>query len=170
MIETFNKSEFKKTPWKNGGGLTTEIFRQLHIRISCAEVGADGPFSAFPNIDRILLLIDGSGFDLKSTEREFRMNKKLDPLHFQGEEIFACSLIDGPCTDFNVMTDRSLAKSVISVIHPEENQTIPMKAECDLKLIYDIAAERLYKLDAGDSYNLEVKKDSSYIVIETTLI
>jgi len=49
-------------PWKNGGGTTTEIavapegasLNDFDWRISMAHVGADGPFSSFPGIDRTL--------------------------------------------------------------------------------------------------------------------
>ncbi len=59
-------------PWKNGGGETVEIavfpegagFKDFGWRISLASVASDGPFSAFPGIDRTLTVIDGVGIDL----------------------------------------------------------------------------------------------------------
>ena len=50
--------------WKNGGGSTTEIavfppdagFDDFDWRVSLATVAADGPFSAFPGIERTLAM------------------------------------------------------------------------------------------------------------------
>lgn len=177
MMEIFKKSDFKVMPWKNGGGITTEIFRMPSLdnhsflfRLSRAEVSTSGPFSIFPNVDRVLLLIDGPGFHLTGTDRKIKLNKKLDLLHFQGEEALSCDLLDGPCTDFNVMTDRSFANSTISVIHPEANAIMNFKAECDLKFIYDIGNETLYKLEKSDQHLMKVSKDSPLIVIDTKLL
>ena len=177
MIEVFKKSDYRIMPWKNGGGITTEIFRLPSLdsqpfifRLSSATVSTDGPFSIFPNIDRILILIDGHGLHLKSPEREIELNKKLIPVSFKGEEVFSCSLTGGPCVDFNIMTDRNYANSTISVIHPPADTVIKFQAECDLKFIYDIGNEILYKLENSDRYSLAVKRDFPLIVIDTKLL
>ena len=65
-------SDCKTTPWKNGGGSTTEIaigpagasLEDFDWRISMARVASDGPFSDFPGIDRTLAVIKGSGLVL----------------------------------------------------------------------------------------------------------
>lgn len=177
MIEVFKQSDFKIMPWKNGGGITTELFRlpssdnnSFLFRLSRAEVSSNGPFSAFPNVDRILLLIDGRGFHLSSNNRKIELNKKLDPLSFHGEEIFSCALIGGPCIDFNIMTDRNFANSTISVIRPNNDAPMNFKAECDLKFIYDIGKETLYKLEKSDLHNISVSKDFPLIVINTKFL
>ena len=57
-------------PWKNGGGVTHELWRtpkagpEFDLRISIAEVAANGPFSLFPGVDRIITLLSGGGFRL----------------------------------------------------------------------------------------------------------
>ena len=52
-------------PWKNGGGVTSELARspqadEFDWRLSVAEVATDGPFSQFPGIDRLLVLLSGA--------------------------------------------------------------------------------------------------------------
>ena len=160
-------------PWKNGGGLTTELFQlpgisvgSFLIRLSCAEISTDGPFSFFPNLDRILILIEGNGFILKSSKRHVELSHKLEPIKFKGEEVFSCALIDGPCVDFNIMTDRNFANAKISFLLPDESGSIKILADCDLKFIYDIKTENLYSMENRDEYNLEVFKGSSMIVID----
>ena len=64
--------DFAVQPWKNGGGMTTEIaafpagagFDAFEWRISMARVASAGPFSMFPGIDRSLALIEGAGITL----------------------------------------------------------------------------------------------------------
>lgn len=60
-------------PWKNGGGETREIaafppgagFDDFDWRLSIATIAEDGAFSAFPGIDRTLILLSGNGVALR---------------------------------------------------------------------------------------------------------
>src|ERR1700738_1518019 len=71
-LQIVRASDCLTTPWKNGGGSTTEIAAapegaSLDIfdwRISMAQVASDGPFSDFFGIDRTLAVIKGSGLVL----------------------------------------------------------------------------------------------------------
>lgn len=97
-------------PWKNGGGTTTELFRLpdpdgdgFLLRLSVADVEQDGPFSFFPGIDRVLLILKGNGCILND---KTRLTIDSTPLHFSGEEEIHCHLINGGFKDFNVMTKR----------------------------------------------------------------
>lgn len=158
-------------PWKNGGGVTTELFRipsgdSFLFRLSMASVKSDGPFSHFPNIDRILMLLEGNGFHLEGLNAS--LNDNQTPLYFQGETSVNCTLIDGPCRDFNVMTDRSYAKSLISVVKLSQNESIILKAECDFRFIYDKDAEELYKLDLGEQYAIFGDHEKSLIIVDVT--
>nr|WP_314542163.1 HutD family protein [uncultured Massilia sp.] len=98
--------------WKNGGGSTTEIavfpqeagFDAFDWRISLATIAADGPFSAFPGVERTLVLVDGHGMTL-DIDGEPTMLSKADPVAaFDGESRVEAKLSRGPSTDFNVMT------------------------------------------------------------------
>ena len=68
----------RAAPWKNGGGSTTEIaisppdagFDDFDWRISVATIAADGPFSAFAGIDRVITLLAGAGVLLQGMTRE----------------------------------------------------------------------------------------------------
>lgn len=63
-------------PWKNGGGVTREIaagpegagMDTFAWRVSLADVGADGPFSVFPEVTRVLTVVDGAGMELTAGE------------------------------------------------------------------------------------------------------
>src|SRR3546814_2998707 len=73
-------SDIQATPWKNGGGVTREIASgggtgsrpgpSWGWRVSLAEVAQDGPFSTFPETDRVIAVIDGAGMDLVAARSE----------------------------------------------------------------------------------------------------
>ena len=105
----------RTTPWKNGGGSTTEIaagpegasLETFDWRISMAQVASDGPFSDFPGIDRTLVVINGHGMVLthwKQRARDaFTRNRAV---RFAGDTPTGARLTDGGITDLNVMTRR----------------------------------------------------------------
>src|SRR5664279_5262628 len=65
-------SDYRRMPWKNGGGLTTEIvvvppdanFDAFAWRVSMADVDESGPFSTLADIERVLVLTAGNGMRL----------------------------------------------------------------------------------------------------------
>ena len=101
-------------PWKNGGGTTHELFREGNgpdgwaLRISMAEVTRDGPFSLFPDVHRVILLIQGNGFVLHRPDGlEIPLLHPAIPFSFLGEDPWQCRLVNGPVLDFNVMSLRT---------------------------------------------------------------
>lgn len=109
-------SSLPATPWKNGGGTTREIaadppgagFDSFGWRLSVAEVERDGPFSAFPGIDRTIVLLRGAGMRLRDLGRgdEHALTTAGVPHAFAGEASIEAKLVDGATSDFNVMTRR----------------------------------------------------------------
>lgn len=82
------RSDFQTARWQNGGGVTHEIARleeggALVWRISLAEVAADGPFSSFAALTRVLTVIDGMGMDLE-TPTQVLPALPLGPVRFSG--------------------------------------------------------------------------------------
>jgi environmental stress-induced protein Ves len=96
-------------PWKNGRGTTHQIWKDADpftIRFSVAEVSADGPFSQFEGIDRVIALLEGKGFELRGPMTR-RCTDVGGPFAFRGEDRYDCHLLDGPVRDFNLMTARA---------------------------------------------------------------
>ena len=127
-MQIFTELDFKIMPWKNGGGVTTELFclndpthSSVLFRLSIARVEYDGPFSNFLGIDRTLLLLKGKGFNLESINSNTVIEFNSAPFNFKGEDSVKCTLIDGPCVDFNVMTARSFAHSKVFVENLSKN-------------------------------------------------
>jgi len=132
-------------PWKNGGGMTTELFRlpDSHaegflLRLSVATVSSSGPFSNFPGIDRHLLILNGNGCVLNG-------EKKLVPgspvFSFPGELNINCELVDGTVTDFNVMVKRGWKEVQVS---GQKTSTCSVKGS---GFVYLIDSKILYQLE-----------------------
>ena len=122
IISLLQSSAYQRTRWKNDGGWTTEIARAIEPgsddfrwRVSIAEIERDGPFSAFPGIERALLLLEGGGIELDIDAGEpRRLRQRFEQVHFAGEAAVYCRLLAGPTRDFNVMTRRALQRAEVA--------------------------------------------------------
>jgi environmental stress-induced protein Ves len=102
------------TPWKNGGGVTREVavyppgagLSDFEWRISLAQIDADGPFSTFPGVDRVLTVIQGAGLLMTVGERLLALDAASPPLEFAGEARVTARLTDGSIGDLNLMVRR----------------------------------------------------------------
>jgi environmental stress-induced protein Ves len=94
--------------WRNGGGWTRELLalpdaRAWQVRISVADVEADGPFSVFAGVERWFTVLHGQGVTLTIDGATHRRTPSDAPLQFAGEATTDCRLIDGPTRDLNLM-------------------------------------------------------------------
>jgi environmental stress-induced protein Ves len=97
--------------WRNDGGWTREIVCEpdggaaFHWRVSIAEVESSGPFSTFEQCERVLVLLDGVGMQLRRTDTGALTTVHADaPLaRFAGDVPIYAELLDGPTTDFNLI-------------------------------------------------------------------
>ena len=110
--------------WKNDGGETAEIAAAprsdtldgFDWRLSIARVTRDGPFSTFPAVDRTLTILDGAGLRLTIGNAIHVLTRESSPLAFPADVATESLLLDGPVTDFNVMTRRGRFAHVIERI------------------------------------------------------
>lgn len=125
-LHTFFVADLPAVPWKNGGGVTREIVCQppgagmdsFDWRVSIAHIASDGPFSAFPGIDRVITLLSGGGVHLSSADGQVnhRLGSPLAPFAFAGEAAIHARLLEGDCHDFNVMTRRAVCSASLQVL------------------------------------------------------
>ena len=105
-------NEYRRERWRNGAGWTREIVRAPDSpdwlwRLSIAEIERDAPFSAFPGIERELVLLSGNGVRLRFDDGEVRtLLPPHDRLRFDGGRGASGELVDGPTHDFNLMWRR----------------------------------------------------------------
>ncbi|WP_328296717.1 HutD family protein [Streptomyces sp. NBC_00435] len=118
--------------WKNGGGVTREIaagpegagMDDFAWRASLAEVTADGPFSVFPGVDRILTLAQGIGMDLDIGGVRRLVDRRHAPQRFPGDRPTGCRLLGGPVVNFNVMYRRDAVSAGTAVVQGELELTV----------------------------------------------
>jgi hypothetical protein len=108
-------------PWKNGGGVTRELLRlpadggdDWTLRISVADIAADGPFSPFPGVTRWFAVLEGAGVRLAFPERTLNVQRGDAPLCFDGADAPGCALLDGATRDLNVMVRHARAGSLVT--------------------------------------------------------
>lgn len=108
-IKIVRLADAKPQRWRNDGGWTREIARHgdgdhWQWRLSLAEVESDGPFSAFPGIEREIVLLSGAGMALEFADGErFTLTPESPRLRFSGERALESRLLEGPTSDFNLM-------------------------------------------------------------------
>ena len=113
-------------PWKNGGGLTRELLawparEEWSLRLSVADIRADGPFSAFPGVDRWFAVLEGAGVLLTLPDGPHTVGPEDAPLQFRGEAAPPCELLDGPTHDLNLMIRRDGGRGAMQRALPGED-------------------------------------------------
>lgn len=116
LLRRFALADIAPTRWKNGGGNTREIavwppaagMDDFIWRLSVADIERDGPFSAFPGIDRQIVLLEGAGVTLRADDGSFshQLCNPGEPFAFSGDTGLQATLLGGATRDFNVMTRR----------------------------------------------------------------
>lgn len=176
MTSILYPKDFKEVPWKNGQGMTREIFRlpnpmepeQFLFRISIASVTQSGPFSQYPGKDRFLMLLEGKGFRLNFDDQtEVVLANAFDSFEFEGEEHIECHLLDKACVDFNVMTQRGWAESLVTLSPLKMNQVKKYQAKNETYLYLYQSSPKLIIIAAGETY--EHKASENMVVIEVEL-
>jgi uncharacterized protein len=132
------------TPWKNGGGITRELLAwpsaaDWSIRVSVADIARDGPFSAFPNVERHFAVLEGAGVALEGVGTIRRDDQ---PVSFDGEAARNCRLLSGATRDLNVMIRRDRGRGFLQRLDTSGDTVIARG--CAIQGIYDAAKETLY--------------------------
>ena len=105
-------SDAVEVPWRNGGGLTRELVVRggapFDWRLSAASIAVDGPFSEFPGVDRILMLLGGDGVRLWFSDdgSSETVERPGDFVEFAGERPAEATLLGGSTVDLNLMWRR----------------------------------------------------------------
>ena len=92
MHQLLAPADYRRMPWKNGGGHTLEVASDppgsgvaaFAWRVSVADVDRDGPFSAFPGVDRTLVLLAGNGMRLTGAGEPLELHTAYEPVRLRG--------------------------------------------------------------------------------------
>ena len=119
-MRVIRASEYRVMPWKNGGGITTELCASppsgtFDWRVSIATVNADGPFSTFTGYERHIITLTGEGMVLDIEGRGKFTMEPLRPFSFSGDAKVHGSLLQGAVLDFNLMVRRDFGRGTLRV-------------------------------------------------------
>ena len=122
-LVVLRSENYHRMAWANGGGTTHQVvthppesgLAEFEWRVSLADIDRSGPFSVFPGIDRILMVIDGPGMAL-DIDGQVTELLPLKPIAFPGEAQTTSDLIAGPTRDLNVMTRRGLCSATVTLL------------------------------------------------------
>lgn len=149
-MREFTSNTFKLMPWKNGRGITTEIYREelggkMSFRLSRAVIDEDGPFSIFNSYKRHLIVLEGEGcyLNLQGTEHTLRRNEIFS---FRGDQQVHARLIKGAVEDFNIFFDEKIYDCEVSWI---ENRQITASERV---FLYSPEENKLYLLQDNEFF------------------
>ncbi|MEV5609306.1 HutD family protein [Streptomyces sp. NPDC052225] len=159
VVRLLPAAERPAVAWKNGGGVTREIAgapqgagtADFRWRVSLAEVAADGPFSAFPGVDRTLTMVEGDGMELTVDGAVTLVNAPYEPRDFAGDVPTGCRLLGAPVVNFNVMwrRDAVAAPPSVAVVRGRLPLTGPSLAVALTDEGAEVAGHRLGRYDAA---------------------
>jgi uncharacterized protein len=152
-MRVIRASEYRVMPWKNGGGITTEICASppsgaFDWRVSIATVNSDGPFSTFAGYERHIMTLSGEGMVLDIEDLGKLALEPLQPVSFSGDAQVQGSLLQGAVLDFNLMVRRDFGHGTLRVV--ESSAGDKLGSEKSLCLAYVLQG----KCKAG-AYELE---------------
>lgn len=154
-MKTLNESSFKLMPWKNGRGVTTELFRedihdQMAFRLSRATIKENGAFSIFRGLKRILVILTGEGCNLEMNG-SFKTLRTEEIFDFDGSESVNASLLKDEVSDFNVFYDPDIYHCKVSWV--KHVSIMP-----DFRAyLYSVDEHKLIILESLDEFFVEKK-------------
>ncbi|MBN6513999.1 HutD family protein [Acinetobacter pittii] len=176
MIELIRADQYTKMLWKNGAGFTLEIARSqgeadFDWRISMADVTTSGPFSLFPNKQRIISVLDGQGMVLHEDDLPAKTLNQGDIFAFHGESQVQSKLVDGAIRDLNLIYDPAKFHARFQRLNDTAKQIFISSA--DLIFIFNQGAETEVNVDdhsfqIAATETLKIEKNSGVTSVNFT--
>ena len=118
MITPLDPAGYRRTPWKNGGGVTVDIAEHEDAwRFGRTPITTPGPFSDYSGFDRAQVLVAGRGLVLKTPDGEIDVRTPLKPVAFAGETPIVSRLKSGPVEVVNLIGNRAKVRVDLQVLH-----------------------------------------------------
>jgi environmental stress-induced protein Ves len=186
-VKIVRAETYKLTPWKNGCGVTREIavfpdnasVDNFSWRVSMADVGADGLFSKFDNIDRTLSVLTGQGIRLQVSDAPaVVLTQSSAPFRFRGDASTRSWLLNGAITDLNVMTRRDQFAHKVTFARNARELSIQACSDAETLVIpldtcrvtgreFDVGPLDVLTVESSDgTIRLECLQDTTFYIIE----
>ncbi len=142
-LHCVNLAQTPPQPWRNGGGSTQELLAwpqrgagagagDWQCRISVARIDSNGPFSAFPGVERWFTVLSGEGVVLHLGRQRTLLTAGSEPLRFDGAAAPGCTLLDGPTLDLNLMLKTAHGRGAMRTVQGSE----PWDSEAPLRAVF----------------------------------
>lgn len=174
-ITALDPAGYRRTPWKNGGGVTIDIADEYKPGVTQGawegviwRFGRTGaslprtPFSDLSGHDRILAVVVGRGVVLETPDGELDVREPFRPVRFAGETPIVSRLEAGPVEVVNLIGDRTAvaldmafldpgaARSLGAGCHVVYAATEPVTLTCGGQR-RDLAADHALRIEATDA-------------------
>lgn len=125
MITRLDPSQYRRTPWKNGGGVTVDIAEQDGVwRFGRTPITVAGPFSDYAGFDRLQILVAGRGLVLDTPDGEIDVRRPLEPVRFAGETRITSRLEAGPVEVVNLIGARAKVRIALDVLRAGDTLSV----------------------------------------------
>ncbi len=134
MIRHLNPATYARTPWKNGGGTSTDIawlreddavadpWSGVIWRYGRTRIETPGAFSHHPGLSRLIAVVEGKGLVLNVADGgSIDLRQPFTPGRFSGEQRVSSMLEAGPVGVVNLMGDAERAR--IDLVFAEPGST-----------------------------------------------
>ncbi len=130
QTEIIDPAGYRRTPWKNGGGITIDIadaFRDgamagdwdgMIWRFGRTTIAKPGPFSHLSGFDRMQVVVRGHGLVLCTPNEDIDVRQPFKPVRFQGGTSINSRLEAGPVDVVNLMGDCNGTQINLQVLEP----------------------------------------------------
>jgi environmental stress-induced protein Ves len=156
-IRRLDPAQYRRTPWKNGGGTTIDIAGQDDVwRFGRTPITAPGPFSDYTGFDRLQVLVAGRGLVLETPDGEIDVRVPFKPVRFKGETPIKSRLEAGPVEVANLIGKRS--DVAIDLVVLAAGRSIPLVNGTHLAYAatgaaqvdgHDLPADHCLRIDGG---------------------
>lgn len=129
-------SGFRRTPWKNGGGVTLDIadayrpgvapgsWEGMIWRFGRTGIVAPGPFSDLTGYERLQAVVAGSGLVLETPDGEIDLRRPFAPVRYDGGTPITSRLENGPVEVVNLIADRAVMAIDLVSLGPGDTATV----------------------------------------------
>ena len=130
-ITALDPCDYRRTPWKNGGGVAIDIagasrpgagpsdWHATTWRFGCTSIVTAAPFSDLSGFDRLQVVVAGRGLVLETADGEIDVREPFTPVRFGGETAIVSRLEAGPVEVVNLIGDRSRVGIDLRVLGPD---------------------------------------------------
>jgi environmental stress-induced protein Ves len=185
-LTVLGPADYRHMPWKNGGGVTTDIAVSMRggfahgewdgivWRFSRTAIATPGAFSDLSGYDRELALVSGEGLVLETADGEIDVRQPFRPVRFAGETEIVSRLEAGPVEVVNLIGDRARVSIKLSCLSGDATMACPAGTciihaaanDCELSINAEpsgIAAGHAMRIDAAESFVLANRRGSAII-------